>query len=225
MNIGVILASGNGERMINSNEKKCFIEVLNKPLFSYSLSTFINNENIDYVYLVLPTGYIDKAKKSVSSDKVRYVIGGNSRKESVFNAIRAIKNDFIDTNPFILVHDAARALLSPDIIDEHIKLKDTYDVLFTATKSVDSLVVLTLDKYEGNIDRNKIYKEQTPTSSYLNNYLYAFNNTKLDDVNDDVSILKEAGFNIKLVLGNNYNFKVTTDEDLSYLIYLIENKK
>ena len=225
MNIGVILASGNGERMISSNEKKCFIEVLNKPLFSYSLSTFIDNENIDYIYLVLPTGYIDKAKKSVSSDKVRYVIGGNSRKESVFNAIRAIKNDFIDTNPFILVHDAARALLSPDIIDEHIKLKDTYDVLFTAVKSVDSLVVLILDKYEGNIDRNKIYKEQTPTSSYLNNYLYAFNNTKLDDVNDDVSILKEAGFNIKLVLGNNYNFKVTTDEDLSYLIYLIENKK
>lgn len=225
MNIGVILASGNGERMINSNEKKCFIEVLNKPLFSYSLSTFIDNENIDYIYLVLPTGYIDKAKKSVSSDKVRYVIGGNSRKESVFNAIRAIKNDFIDTNPFILVHDAARALLSPDIIDEHIKLKDTYDVLFTAVKSVDSLVVLTLDKYEGNIDRNKIYKEQTPTSSYLNNYLYAFSNTKLDDVNDDVSILKEAGFNIKLVLGNNYNFKVTTDDDLSYLIYLIENKK
>ena len=225
MNIGVILASGKGERINNSDIKKCFIEVCDKPLFSYSLKTFADNQNIDLVYLVIPNDYSDKIDKKYLSNKVKLVDGGLTRQESVYNALKKIKEDFIDENPYILIHDGARALIDEDIINEHIKLKDRFDANFTALMCVDSLVKINNNLYNGNVDRNKIYTEQTPTSSYLNNFIYAFNNTKIDNSTDDVTILKEAGFNINLILGNRNNFKVTYKEDLLFLEYLIRNKK
>lgn len=225
MNIGIILASGKGERINNSNIKKCFIEVCNRPLFSYSLSTFLNNENIDLVYLVIPEYYQNNIDKKYLNEKVKLVYGGNSRQESVFNALKKVKEDYADENPFILVHDAARALLDENIINEHINLKDRYDGNVTGIRCIDSLIKIDNNLYKGNIDRNKVFIEQTPTSSYLNNFLYAFENNNIINSTDDVTILKNAGFNINLILGNNLNFKVTYKEDLDYLKYLIENIK
>lgn len=221
MNIAIILCSGNGERIKNNSEKKCFIEVCNKPLFSFSLNTFLEIETVDYIYLIIPTNY-EKRIKNYNNEKIRIVYGANSRKESVLNGLRAIKQHFKDDNPFVLIHDGARPLIDKNIILNHLEVKNLYDGSLTAIESYDSLIKLNKDIYKGNVDRNKIYIEQTPTCSHLNNFLYAFELGSNLDVNDEATLLKNSGFNIKRINGSRKNFKITDDDDLDIFTSIIK---
>ena len=96
MNIGVVLASGKGTRM-GLNEPKQFLLLNDKPLYIYTLETFSSCEKIDYIVLVTNEEYIEKVKKDISFyslNKVKYIIkGGNTRQESVFNALTKLKEE------------------------------------------------------------------------------------------------------------------------------------
>lgn len=224
MNIAVILASGDGTRLNYNNEKKCFIEVCNKPLFSYSLNTFFSHEEIDYIYLMVPNGFKEKALKNINNDKTIVLEGGSSRQESVFKALKAIKEKYVDTNPLILVHDGARPLISKQLISRHLVLhkvnKDL--ILYTSLKCHDSYVRQEGNKYLAHVERENLYIEQTPTSASLSNYLKAFEHVNSSSFNDDIALFAKSGFIMNSVEGENLNFKITDLDDLNLFKNIIK---
>lgn len=228
MNIGIILSSGNGERL-DLNRKKCFIEVLNKPLFSYSLETFLLHEQIDKVILTVPKGYIPSAEKYVHDDRVIIIEGGNNRQTSVFKALLEANRLFKDQNPYVLIHDGARPLISKQLISRHLVLKnainDINSATYTTLKCSDSLLRVEQKKKITHLDRDKIYLEQTPTCLYLSKALDAFNNTNIDNARDDISIFKQYKMNLIMVEGDVFNFKVTYNDDYLLFKQLLENRK
>ena len=98
-NIAIILAGGVGSR-VGADIPKQFIEILGKPIISYTIEAFQNNENIDGIEVVCHKDYIDYLKKIVIEygfDKVKWITpGGNDFQHSVMNGIGNLNDKIID---------------------------------------------------------------------------------------------------------------------------------
>lgn len=114
MNIGVIVAGGTGERF--GGHKQTTI-LNNKPVYQYSLDVFNGSDLIDSIYLVLPKDLLVEIKKDLStynsSKPVILCEGGETRSESVYNAIKQLDSN----TKIVFIHDAARPLIK----NEHIR--------------------------------------------------------------------------------------------------------
>ena len=90
----IILAAGSGSRF---GEKKQFKKLNEKPIWVYSLNTFIQSECIDELILVIPNDFLETFKKSQffkslnNKKSIKLISGGESRKESVINGLKAVK--------------------------------------------------------------------------------------------------------------------------------------
>ena len=115
----ILLAAGDSKRL-NSGKPKPFCKVNNKTLLEHSLNNFKNIKEIKKIILVYNKkhrSYLNKLKLK----NIVKIIGGNSRQESVFIALKKIKKMGCKK---VLIHDAARPLTSKLIIKNLInKLK------------------------------------------------------------------------------------------------------
>ena len=112
----VLLAAGDGKRL-KSKTPKPFIEVNNKSLLEHSLNAFKNFSEIKKIVIV----YNKKHKKYLNKLNLKNtlkVIGGKTRQESTFRALKRIKKMNCKK---VLIHDAARPFPSKKIINEIIK--------------------------------------------------------------------------------------------------------
>ena len=120
----IILAGGKGKRM-GAKISKQYIELNGKPLLYYTLKQFLSCDEINKIILVLPKEEIEYCRNEVLekySLKVDLIVeGGKERQDSVFNGLRAVKDEGI-----ILIHDGARPFVSKRIITEGIKYADLY---------------------------------------------------------------------------------------------------
>ena len=128
----ILMMAGSSSRM-NSNENKLFLELGDKKVFQHSLDKFlefglevicvIKEENIKYLGDYL--------------DKVKVVIGGNTRQESVYNGLCTCNNDYV------LIHDAARPFISKNIIEDCLNAINQDKNFLVAAPSKDSIYLKT----------------------------------------------------------------------------------
>src|SRR6056297_2916754 len=98
----IIPAAGMGSRM-NMSKNKLYINLDGKPVLYHTLKKFINNSFIEQVLVVLQEGEIKHFQNSIlnllggKKNKIKTVVGGKTRKESVFNGLKAAsdKADYI----------------------------------------------------------------------------------------------------------------------------------
>lgn len=222
MNIAIILSAGIGARMKNSLPKQ-FIEINNKPLFILTLEKFFSCEMVDQVFLVINKDYkktyLDNLERFHYQNKVLLIEGGNSRQESVFNALNKINADEQD---IILIHDGARPLVNQRIIKENILLcQKTKKPISTVIKFVDTII----DKEYNLLDKNSLLAVQTPQTfpyGLIKKLHLQAKNEKLQNVSDDAQLAKKYGYKVEYVLGSRINIKLTEQEDLA-LVKLLEN--
>ena len=112
----IILAAGSGSRF---GEIKQFKELNGKPIWVYSINTFILSECVDELILVIPNYSLETLKKSQifislnKKDNIKLVSGGESRKDSVINGLKVVK----EANDIVCIHDAARPFASKELYD------------------------------------------------------------------------------------------------------------
>ena len=233
MNIAIILASGIGQRMKNETPKQ-FIIVKDKPIFLYSVLTFEDVDDIDYIFIVTSKDNIELVKKYVKEFNVTKVAGviegGSTRVESVRNGIKAIQDSGLAMHiSKILIHDAARPLVSKEIIQANIDafkgLKNSESLgVVTSIKATDTIVQSNDHEYVDRVlDRNSIYYNQTPQTFILYRMLPSYSDAS-NEATDDVTIMKNHGEKIKIVEGSPLNFKITTPHDLLIFKSIVENK-
>lgn len=214
MNFAILLLGGNGNRL-KSELPKQFIKINDKEVFLYSYEIFLNHPDIDKIILVTLKEFIPFVKEKVNLEKTIVVEGGLTRQESVFNALKYLK-DKINDSDIIIIHDACRPLITTSIITSSInEIKDN-DAVITSMEATNSLALKNGDYLSYYIDRSKVVEIQTPqTFRYKDIYeahLNAYINKKA--YTDDGSILENKFKKIKLIRGNSFNFKITTFEDL-----------
>ena len=222
MNIAIILSGGVGSRM-GKDIPKQYIKVNNQPIISYCLSTFLSNENIDAVVIGVADEWKDYVKEQIelsySTKPIYLTEPGETRQYSIYNALVLIKELGYKKNDIVIIHDAARPLVSNELIDQcllsccHadgvmpiIPVKDTI-YLSSNAKEIDSL-----------LNRNHLWAGQAPEAFVFGKYLdihEAISREDLLKINGSTEIAYKAGLKIELIKGDPMNFKITTPEDLS----------
>jgi 2-C-methyl-D-erythritol 4-phosphate cytidylyltransferase len=153
------------------------------------------------------------------------VQGGASRAESVFNALRAVP----ETIEWIAVHDAARPLVSQELIDR------TFAAAVERGAAVPAMpVALTIKQAQGplpavverTVPRDRLWAMQTPQAMRRTELLDAFKRCPipLDQVTDDVQLLELSGHEVWLVAGEERNLKITTPMDLKLAELLLKSE-
>ncbi|MCH5171355.1 MAG: 2-C-methyl-D-erythritol 4-phosphate cytidylyltransferase [Erysipelotrichales bacterium] len=222
MNYLILLASGSGKRMNNTTPKQ-FLEILNKPLIYYSLTTFENNKNIDEVVIVTKRKYFKKMYQIIeeySFDKVHLIVeGGKYRQESSYNALMAL-NGFAIKDDIVIIHDAARPLISNEDINNLILAMEKHTSASLGTKVVDTTIKVKNHKFLETIDRDDLISIQTPQAFKYGAILRAHKKALKEGIKsatDDAQLMCLLNKKYYIVEGNKQNFKITTESDLILL--------
>ena len=230
MNIALILAAGSGTRMGNTNKPKQFLSIYNKPLIVHTIEAFEMHDDIDMILIVTNDTYIDDVKiwcKQYDLTKVQYIVaGGSSRQESVYNGLKKLEKSGTKDDDIILIHDAARPLISQTIITDNIESCKKYHAVDTVIPSSDTIIRSVDKETICEIQkRSEQYQGQTPQSftfkviNDAHEYAKSINNT---ETTDDCRLVLNMGKEVHLVNGSKLNFKITTFDDLMMLKALLK---
>lgn len=207
----IITAAGSGRRF---GEAKQFKKLHGKPLYQYSLDTFIKSRLFDEIILVIPNSNQEKVQKEIKrkySSQVSLVIGGSDRQDSVKNAIQN-SNPNID---LVVIHDAARPFITTTLIEKCISACETSDGAIIAMQPHDTIKFSKDNIVEKTIDRSNIWMAQTPQAFNKRKILEAYSSSDFDDliVTDESSLMEKLGYKIMIIPGTGKNFKITTFDD------------
>ena len=198
----ILMMAGSSSRM-NLNENKLFLPLGDKLVFEHALDLFLTN-GLD-VICVTKEEYIKYLSKY--NDKVKIVLGGSTRQESVYNGLLACDNEYV------MIHDAARPFVTQTILDDCMQAIKENKAFLVAKTSKDSVYIKSPMEA---IKRDDIIMAQTPQgglkSAFLNAHINAINNNYIST--DDISLLmKYSNEEVKVIDGDEKNFKITTQLD------------
>jgi len=211
----IIPAGGASSRFGTKN--KLLEKIDGKEVIKYTVETFEHSEIDEIIICANPTIIDDLKKIFEKSTKVRIIQGGVTRQESVFNGLKASGCDYV------LIHDAARPIITVDLINQTIEMVKDKNAMTVVTKTIDTIKEVENDKIIRTIDRAKLYNTQTPQAFKYE--LIKNAHERLEDMNftDDAGMLESLGESVYVLLGSYKNFKITTQDDIKIAkIYLSE---
>ena len=222
MNIALILSGGIGTRL-GSDIPKQYIKINNKMIISYCLKTFCESERVDAVQIVADSRWHAEIKETMEQiDGIGKFIGfsapGKTRQLSIYNGLCDIRKNVPDENVFVIIHDAARPLITNRFIDEcfdnvlgHDGVIPVLPMKDTVYASTDGKVITSL------LDRHQIFAGQSPEVFELNQYIKA-NEALMPDkilsINGSTEPAVLYGMDVARIPGDEANFKITTREDI-----------
>lgn len=220
----VIPAGGKGLRSGLSTPKQ-YLKIEDRELISYPLEVFNNNRSVDEIIIAADPSFfnlLNEIKKKYNYSKISNIIAaGPERQDSVYNALKSIK---AEENDLIIVHDAARALLSQELLNNAIQTALDKGNALVCIKAKDTLLkgVSTVKEY---LDRDEVYYVQTPQIFRYAVLLKAFNQAYNDNYigTDESMLVKRIGEQIYISEGSVFNFKITSKEDIELAAMIISS--
>jgi len=206
--VGIVPAGGSGERL-GADRPKAFVLLGGRPLLDWSLDAL--SEVCDRVVVAVPEGYEEAPDR---------VAGGPSRSESVRNALAAAPEAGV-----AVVHDAARPLVTPDLVRRCLDaLVDGVDGAIAAAPVTDTVKEVDEDSLvTRTLDRSHLWAIQTPQVFRAEVLRRALGDSAetLAAATDDASLVEAAGGRIVVVEAPPQNIKVTAPIDLQVAESLI----
>jgi 2-C-methyl-D-erythritol 4-phosphate cytidylyltransferase/2-C-methyl-D-erythritol 2,4-cyclodiphosphate synthase len=172
------------------------------------------------VQVVIGAGQQDLAARALAGlDLPRPVTGGATRQESVRRGLEALSEEAPD---FVLIHDAARPLVSPQVIGDVVKaLEAGADGALPMVAASDTLRRKGPDGRWTLVSREGLYRAQTPQGFVYAAIAQAHRDHAAQEVTDDVALAELAGLKVEMVDGEEKNIKVTRKEDFALAEKLI----
>jgi len=227
--IGVILGAGRGIRMSPSREPKQFLNLKGKPIFLYSIEAFDACPSIDEILVVVPPGMTARMGSILEGRDLRLPlkirVGGKKRQDSSFKAIHTLSTR--GDVQFVVIHDAARPLISPELIEKAVHEAKEHDAAAVATMTTDTVLEVKGGFIVSIPDRDALYNAQTPQAFRFDLIWEAHHVARrqgLFDATDDVQLVLRLGKNVKLVEAPPENMKITTERDLDLASLIIEER-
>lgn len=234
MVFGVVLAGGIGSRMGNVEKPKQYLTVGEKPIIMHTLEKFFVNDKFEKVLTLCPQQWVGHTANMVKkyldgTDKVVVIEGGETRNETIMNAIRYIEENYgLDEDTVIVTHDSVRPFVTHRIIEENISAAMEYGACDTVIPATDTIVESANHKVISNIpERSKMYQGQTPQSfkaKKLKELYYSLTEEEKDVLTDAAKIFVIKGEEVKLVDGEVFNIKITYPYDLKVAEALLSDK-
>ena len=231
MNIALIVAAGSSIRMRKETPKQ-FLLFEDKPLFVYSALAFNENKEIDSIVIVTTSQYISQVEEwceQYQINKVKYVVkGGQTRQESVYNGLLAMKKIAKDDD-IVLIHDAIRPMISQEIISDCIVKTKQFGNAITCIPCAEAMIQ-TEDGFvsSGSYPRDKLKRTQTPQGFKLGDICNLHREALEKGITNSVAsctLMIELNKQIHFSVGSEKNIKLTTVEDLDIFKALLASKR
>ncbi len=217
--VALIVAAGRGARAARDPlQPKQYAPLAGRPVLAHTLAAFDACPAIGAIVVVIhpdDRALFEASTTGVSSKLASPVLGGATRQESVRFGLEALATAAPE---HVLIHDAARPFVTPDIVARVLEALNTYEGAIAADPLSD-----TLKRDDGaaaiaeTIPRAGLWKAQTPQGFRFSSILAAHVQAAAGgrtDFTDDAAIAEWAGLKIALVPGASGNFKLTTPEDM-----------
>lgn len=226
MNIALILSGGFGTRLGNDTPKQ-YLECNGKKIVTYCLETFQKCSLVDVIWVVAHKEFHAVFEKESFSKIKGFSNPGATRQLSIYNGLKDIACLASDED-VIIVHDAARPLVSEQMICELIEKTKDCDGAIPVLPMKDTVYFSEDRKHISElVERKKIYAGQAPESFLYGKYLAA-NESLLPDeiykINGSTEPAIMAGMNIAMIPGDEGNFKITTKQDLEHFKEVLRQK-
>lgn len=229
MAVALLLAAGSGERL-GAAVPKAFVQLAGRPLLQWSLDVLAASLDVERIVLALPEGTSAPPDAVKLPTQAVCVEGGAVRSASVRQALAAAA---ASTDGLVLVHDAARPLVSARLVEETLRAAtgESIDAAIAACPVTDTIKRSAAGGDERpvvqeTLDRSGLWAVQTPQ---------VFRRTALeraldvpDDVlaqaTDDAWLVERAGGRVAIVASGPENLKVTTPFDLALVELLLSRR-
>ncbi|OWS68909.1 2-C-methyl-D-erythritol 4-phosphate cytidylyltransferase [Polynucleobacter campilacus] len=230
--------AGTGSRL-GGDLPKQFQELAGRPMLAYAIEAYMQSPLIESIWIGVSPGFIDNPilKSLAKGSKPIHFLptGGSTRQETVRNTLAAQLTSGISPDDWILVHDAARPGITPDLIKKLITSVQGSDVGgLLAVRLADTLKRADLDlaiagnmpHVEKTISREHLWQAQTPQMFGLKELHDALQDAiRLEaDVTDEASAMELTGVKPLLIEGATRNFKVTHSADLDLMQLLLNSE-
>jgi 2-C-methyl-D-erythritol 4-phosphate cytidylyltransferase len=191
---------------------KAFVSLAGRPLFTWSLEALRRCAEVDAIVVVGPVATAREllAASGQRADKVvAFVEGGRERQHSVARGLAALPPEC----DLVAVHDAARALLSPEVAARAIQGARTQGAAIVAVPLADTPKVVAEGRIVATPPREGLWLAQTP-QAFRRDWLEAAHAAAPAAATDDAALVEALGHTVHVVPGDTLNFKVTTPADL-----------
>lgn len=231
MNIALVLAGGQGNRTAQDIPKQ-FMNVYDKPLIIYTLENFERHPEIDGIVVVCLDGWHEVLKayaRQYNITKLKWVVsGGKDGQESTRCGVEALK-DVCTEEDVILVHDAIRPFITPEVITDAITKCKQKGSGLSAVRCQET-IVRTDDGISGaeGIARQEIMRVQTPQAYKFGKALWAYEEAAKRGIEGEVyinTLMLRLGERVFFSKGTDKNVKITTVDDLEVFKALLNMER
>jgi 2-C-methyl-D-erythritol 4-phosphate cytidylyltransferase len=217
MAIALIVAAGRGERL-GADRPKALVELAGKPLFQWSIDALLGVDEIQEIVLALPAG-VSAPPGTVG------VLGGEVRSHSVLLALQAA-----GPGDPVLVHDAARPLLTAELVSETLAVLDadrTLDAVIAAAPVADTIKRASDGVVSQTLERSELWAIQTPQVFRRAPLERALDvpEALLAQATDDAWLIERSGGRVAIHHNRSENLKVTTALDLQLAELILEQRR
>ena len=210
----LIPAAGSGSRM-KAGKNKLLIELEGESLIYWTLKSIFSASSISWVGIIGQPKDKELLLNSLKdfSHKVKWINGGETRQASVFNGLNSLPKDAEK----VLIHDGARCLINPELINKCAAELEENEAVIVATKVTDTIKLVDSEGFiKSTPNRQYLWAAQTP-QGFLVNSLKKAHKIAIDKnfiVTDDASLFEMLNWKVKIIEGNYSNIKVTSPIDL-----------
>ena len=229
----ILPAAGLGTRM-GAETPKQFLELDGEPIFIHTLRRIASSPLVTDIIVATRVDVVATLERRIQTEKytqpVRVVRGGDSRQESVAQALREVSDD----TEIVLVHDAVRPFVTREqiarVIEEArrcqaailgIPAMDTVKEVKRASLPEDVALII------GTMPRERVVLAQTPQAFSTKLLKEAFARAQADGVNasDEAGLVERLGHNVHVVLGSERNIKITKPADMDLALFYLEQER
>ena len=199
----IITAGGTSSRFGTGN--KLLEKIYGKEVIKYTIEAF-EKADVDEIIISANKSIIPELS-SMFNHKITE--GGSTRQASVYNGLKAAGQC-----DFVLIHDGARPVITPEIINRTVDLVKEKNAVSVMTKTIDTIKEVQDGKIIKTIDRSKLYNTQTPQAFRYDLIMSAHEKLKGQNFTDDAGMLEAMGYDVYIVDGSYKNIKITTQSDI-----------
>ncbi len=217
---------------VKPHASKQFTELAGTPILTHTLRKFAGLDEVSEIWIALREneiegfrGQLKKESKDLGKKKIELVVGGEHRQQSVEHALNAIT---AAPDDIVLVHDAVRPLVTPEIIHGVIEAAKKYGAAIAGLPAVDTVkqVERTAEGaiIKATIPRASIVLAQTPQGFRYSVIKKAFDEAAADGFmgTDEASLAERSGHEVAVVMGSPRNIKITSPGDMELAEFYLQ---
>jgi 2-C-methyl-D-erythritol 4-phosphate cytidylyltransferase len=221
---GGLVSIGKDAKDKKSHSSKQFTELAGTPILIHTLRKFAAVDAVSEIWIALRENEIEgfrerlaKEATDLAKKKIELVVGGEHRQQSVANALNAV---LAEPDDIVLVHDAVRPLVTPEIIHEVIEAAKKYGAAIAGMPAVDTVKQVERTSegaiIKATIPRAGVVLAQTPQGFRYDVIKKVFDEATADGFmgTDEASLAERSGHEVAVVMGSPRNIKITTPGDM-----------